>query len=405
MERLNDHTIQFDKYNELFRKAKLNFECKLQDKKTTDAFSSDNSERKKITFYSKNSLEERLPQHFSTGERTLICMFDFIMWLEVGQENISDKNAILFIDEFDAFLNPIQSAELIRNLNYLKTEIRIVLVSQKPTTIAQLSGDFSYFLASDKKIKESNQYEILKKLLKDTTDLSVYKSKQIYIFIEGYAEGIDSILYKKVLENIPGWKDKRTQVQFIPTGPREFIENIFQESLPKNFFGIVDNDGKGKIENEKIFTCSDYYSIENILFSPIVLYSCFEADGKHKYGETVEYTRILSDEYIRILSDLFVISTKEHNYNFEEEEEVKFIKLNSGDEDRVVTYKVLSFLVKKKIKFKTIKDFVKTWLRDRGVDVYSKSFMHWIIQNAKVIPLDLYEVFQKLLKKVTKGEY
>ncbi len=242
-------------------------------------------------------------------------------------------------------------------------------------------------------------------MLKDTTDLSVYKSKQIYIFIEGHAEGIDSILYKKVLENIPGWKDKRTQVQFIPTGPREFIENIFQESLPKNFFGIVDNDGKGKIENEKIFTCSDYYSIENILFSPIVLYSCFEADGKHKYGETVEYTRILSDEYIRILSDLFVISTKEHNYNFEEEEEIKFIKLNSVDEDRVVTYKVLSFLVKKKIKFKTIKDFVKTWLRDRGVDVYSKSFMHWIIQNAKVIPLDLYEVFQKLLKKVTKGEY
>lgn len=265
-------------------------------------------------------------EDLSSGEKT-------IFWLALrtfeSTNNIinreDSRTEVILLDEPDAHLHPQMIIDFFECLKKLNTHLNVsfILTTHSPTTVALLPNDNIYNLIED---YETGKYQAIKvkknaaisQLLEGVTQISVSpeNARQVYVENEN-----DSSIYTEIytlIKNRSEKLDKNISLNFITSAPQtaeselqKHITGVYGASEKVDVLikkingdgdcskvigtvkslidngsstarGIIDWDCKERSHptEVKVFAKDLAYSIENIVYDPISIYSflCYKRD-------------------------------------------------------------------------------------------------------------------------------
>lgn len=226
----------------------------------------------------------------SSGEKTLMCL---ALAMYNSEKEVGFPDLIL-MDEPDASLHPSMAKQFLRviqNIFVEKHNVKIIMVTHSPSTIALSPEDSIYVVVQDcnngEKIKKSSKDAALKILTAGVPSFSINYENRRQIFVESkydveYYEQLYNKLSPKlnpeISLNFISSGDSRTDKNGDPVANCEQVKQIVQtlrKSGNKFIFGVVDWDDTN-INGEGIFVLGyeKRYSIENYIFDPLLVVAC-----------------------------------------------------------------------------------------------------------------------------------
>ncbi|MFA7074177.1 MAG: AAA family ATPase, partial [Endomicrobiaceae bacterium] len=229
----------------------------------------------------------------SSGEKVLLSII--INIFSAIKKRIEPVKLIL-LDELDASLHPSMIQNLLNLLEKIfvkEYNIKVVLTTHSPTTVALADNKYLYYITSDsdnvKRIIKKDKDFILKKLAYGITTLSVsyINRKNIITESEYDAENLS-----KIYEILLASKDIESHISlnFIPSGVNgtdvsgdcnRVCKIVGKFDNYANVYGVIDWDLKNNTK-DKIFVLAENerYSIENCILDPLMIVCMLLLDNK-----------------------------------------------------------------------------------------------------------------------------
>lgn len=222
----------------------------------------------------------------SSGEQRIITLFIWIY--NTGHENRLPK--LMLLDEPDAHLHPSlakQFMDVIENILVKQFEVRVILTTHSPSTVAFVSSEFLFEMKHENPriiALESKDYGI--NLLTD--GLITVRPNNKFVLVEdkedsNYYNEVFKILKSKNLINIG------INVLFIPSSNesaglsggcsvvRKWVEKFVAQGVDNVFQGLLDFDNGTSSQDvqstEPNIHYVNRYSLENYLLDPIMIYA------------------------------------------------------------------------------------------------------------------------------------
>jgi len=232
-------------------------------------------------------------QDLSSGERVLVSL---VLWI-FNSEDLTTFPKILLLDEPDAHLHPEMVTKLLYVLYdvlYKKFNVKIVMTTHSPTTVALANEDCLYLVDNKKEgfefitqIEKDNALEILTEFL---PNLSIDYKNQKQVFCESptdvkYYQSIHNKFIAEVsdcykyyfIANSAG-KGNCSQVYSIVDQIRGFGNSTS--------FGIVDFDKNNQPKNAtKVHGINERWAVENFILDPFYIISLLYDLKKYKEVE------------------------------------------------------------------------------------------------------------------------
>ncbi len=223
----------------------------------------------------------------SSGEKTLMCLA-LAMYNSEKEMGFPD---LILMDEPDASLHPSMAKQflnIIQDVFVKKHNVKIIMVSHSPSTVALAPEDSIYVVAKEssggEKIKKSSKDTALKILTAGVPSFSINYENRRQIFVESrydveYYEQLYNKLSPKlnpeISLNFISSGDSRTDKNGDPVANCEQVKQIVQtlrKSGNKFIFGVIDWDNTNR-NDEGIFVLGyeKRYSIENYIFDPLLV--------------------------------------------------------------------------------------------------------------------------------------
>lgn len=223
----------------------------------------------------------------SSGEKTLMCL---ALAMYNSEKEVGFPDLVL-MDEPDASLHPSMAKQFlstIQNIFVEKHNVKIIMVTHSPSTVALAPEDSIYVVAKEcadnEKITKSSKDTALKILAAGVPSFSINYENRRQIFVESrydveYYEQLYNKLSPKlnpeISLNFISSGDSRTDKNGNPVANCEQVKHIVQtlrESGNKFIFGVVDWDSTN-INDDGIFVLGyqKRYSIENYIFDPLLV--------------------------------------------------------------------------------------------------------------------------------------
>ncbi|WP_433018940.1 ATP-dependent nuclease [Kribbella sp. CA-294648] len=215
----------------------------------------------------------------STGERVLMA----IATARYIGSKFSDEvqvPKVLLLDEADASLHPSMVKSLltvIQDLFIKQYGMRVILTTHAPSTVALAPEESLYILRdTSPRIQKTTADHAIKSLTTGISTLSVRVDNRRQVFVESEYD-------QEYLQHLFGiTKDylrSETSLEFIAVGRRdkgggcEAVVRLVKELRTAGVdtvSGVVDRDVRSTTP-EGIFYLADRYSIENLIFDPVLL--------------------------------------------------------------------------------------------------------------------------------------
>lgn len=219
------------------------------------------------------------PGDLSSGERVLLAV---AMSLFTGSRlsEAIELPRLLLLDEADASLHPsmVKSLLTVIELIFVKQYgVRVVITTHSPSTVALAPADSLFVMSrGTPKLRKASPDEALNLLTVGISALSVRLENRRQVFVESEH---DQAIYQDLFRIIKASLSSERSVEFIAAGKRDagggcdavkrFVADL-RGAGNTTILGIIDRD-KRKGAPESIFFLADRYSIENLLFDPLLL--------------------------------------------------------------------------------------------------------------------------------------
>ncbi|WP_251623061.1 ATP-dependent nuclease [Odoribacter lunatus] len=225
------------------------------------------TETGKFSLLIKDKGEENENDRFSINERSQGAkhFLSLILSLSLETKNQERKNELILIDEPEVHLHPSGIRDLAKELLKIGEDNFVFLATHSPFMIDKSHRERHFIVKKDKKattelkrIKDSDNI-IDDEVLREAFGIDVYRDllNPHRILVEG---ATDKVLLQKAL-NCLGHKDigitNGTGSNIITLASRINYENI-------SIFVLLDDDGDGKKDKEKILKIGGGYTEENV---------------------------------------------------------------------------------------------------------------------------------------------
>ncbi|MGI8720761.1 MAG: AAA family ATPase [Geodermatophilaceae bacterium] len=219
------------------------------------------------------------PGELSSGERVLLVV---ALSLYTGTRLMEaiQLPKLLLLDEADASLHPSMVKNLLSVIEEIFVKqygVTVMLTTHSPTTVALAPIDSLYLMSRfGVKLRQASIDEALAVLTSGLSTLSVRQENRRQIFVESeYDQGVFQDLYSV----LKGHVGSHCSAEFIAAGRRErsggcdTVKRLVAELRDAGIttvFGVVDRDNRQGSPSH-VYYIEDRYSIENLLFDPLLL--------------------------------------------------------------------------------------------------------------------------------------
>lgn len=268
----------WDSVNKMFDSMQVEYEIETSDISDLDNF--------RVFFVHKKSREKMVFSSLSSGEQviilTILSIFNFNSNFQIPK--------ILLMDECDAWLHPSMIKDFLKLIEEVfvnQKNIKVILTTHNPTTVALAPGDNIYVMTRGEELIESTTKDIALKILTEgVPSFSVNYENRRQVFVESpydvnYYERLYRILSSKLNPEISLYFIASGDVQKNEFGVGKNSCDIVKEitelmrGYHNNFiWGIIDWDrktAKPDCEYVKVLGWQQRYSIENYLFDPLLV--------------------------------------------------------------------------------------------------------------------------------------
>lgn len=221
----------------------------------------------------------------SSGERVLFSL----AFLLFNSQEAKRFPKLLLLDEPDAHLHPLMTAQLLnvlKNVLVEKYRVQIIMTTHSPSTVA-ISSEESVFLM-DAVIgfpQPVHKDFAIKSLLAGIPNVYVSYEDRRQVFVESEN---DVSFYDKLYKRIFPKLNQDVNINFISSGDSATDKNkqpisncdqvikitgILRESGNKHIYGIIDFDEGKNTGGDYLFVLGEgnRYSIENYIFDPLIV--------------------------------------------------------------------------------------------------------------------------------------
>jgi len=396
---LRQFDIDFKKRNEspldLINKAlsltSLTYRLKINASKSESSLRFYNSkEHLPILFDEENKVEKINFHDLSSGEKVLMSLA-----LKLYVDNQSkEKVKLILLDEPDAFLHPsmlMDFYKIVYDFFIKERDVRVILTTHKPTTIALApeNDDCEIFeLSKPTTIKPISKEYAVENLCEGL--ITVSKLTKI-VLLEGKD---DKPFYESIYQKLIREKKIAAQPSLVfAKGKSKDIVKHFVKELNENqnnFLGIIDRDQDELLKQTGVFQLKRY-SIENYLLDPIV--SFFTA--KKSFGGFKE---------LQIKRDQVAEVSKMDTQNLQKIADLVFAKIKQEKGWKTGRVEV-EFVNGHKL------NYPEWFFCERGKDLlpkfqnalstpssFNRDYLTTNLLISRMIPLDLLEMFNKLIE-------
>lgn len=219
------------------------------------------------------------PADLSSGERVLLAVAMSLFTGSSMSEAI-ELPKLLLLDEADASLHPSMVKSLLTVIEEIFVKqygVRVVITTHSPTTVALAPSDSIFVMSRDSpRLKQATTDEALKLLTVGLSSLSVSVDNRRQVFVESE---YDQEIYQDLFRIIKAKLATERSAEFIAAGKRgvgggcDAVKRLVADLRTAGnatILGIVDRDNRTGVP-AYIHHLSDRYSIENLLFDPLLL--------------------------------------------------------------------------------------------------------------------------------------
>jgi len=241
-----------------------------------------------ISLYHKNKAHSADLESLSSGEKTLLALAFYIYKLKYKRKMVA---SLLLLDEIDSSLHPSMSKRLINvlhNLFYDELNIKIILSTHSPSTVAFAPDSSLYIMKGDgdDRLFQCSRDVALKELTFGVPSFSINYENRRQIFVES---SYDVLYYEALYEIFKKEVNPEISLNFIASGDVQKDKNgggksscdqvititeLLRKAGNKFVWGIVDWDMRSQkpmCDHVKILGWEERYSIENFIFDPLLI--------------------------------------------------------------------------------------------------------------------------------------
>jgi energy-coupling factor transporter ATP-binding protein EcfA2 len=232
--------------------------------------------------------DEVRTEFLSSGEKTLLALaMSLYTGSQAGEAIRLPK--VLLLDEPDASLHPEMVQSLLRVARetfVARHNVKVLLTTHSATTVALAPEESLHVMRrdSDPRLKKaSNRDEALKSLTVGLSTLSVSIDNRRTVFVESeHDEGAYQELFRIVAPSL----QSEFSLDFVASGRGgqgncdavKYLVSNLRSAGNSNVWGIVDRDMRQGAADGIVFN-PERYSIENIVFDPLVFGAFLLRDG------------------------------------------------------------------------------------------------------------------------------
>ena len=338
----------------------------------------------------------------STGEQMFLRVLLVAFSNDLG---ILTKPDIILLDEIDSGLHPTMMKEflsLIKNIFLKELNVKVILTTHSPTTVALVDEDSLYLVAKDlPRLSKISKRDAISKLTSELPFLRVDYEVVKQVFVESEED-------EKVYRDIYGILFANNQINkdipltFIGSGVTatpnsgncESVKKFATELLSSgnaNVFGIIDYDNKnmGK-DNIFVIAESKKYSIETCILDPVLVGMYLIREKYHnKYslpfdtfiglsGATQQDFQCISDKIIDKLGfDTSKLVEIEYANGYKIQVSKEMMEFNGHDLEQMYKDKFVELKQERKLKNAIVQKVINEY--------------------SKYCPIDFVEVFNQII--------
>lgn len=217
------------------------------------------------------------PDSLSSGEKVIFSLF-VAMYTTHTQEHLP---SLILFDEPDAYLHPSLCSTMLRVIREVfvkEHNIKVIMTTHSPTTVAMLPETSLYCMKSGVMKKVTKQDAILA-LTAGLNTISVYYENVKQVFVEA---DNDNLFMTHVYHHAmtAGKLIKEVNLKFVNVGDDELggcstvkkVVNDLAGAENKTVYGIIDYDGNNCVSGRiKILGKGSRYAIDNYQVDPLVI--------------------------------------------------------------------------------------------------------------------------------------
>ena len=187
---------------------------------------------------------------------------------------------LLLLDEADASLHPSMVRSLLTVIEEVfvgKYGVRVILATHSPSTVALAPESALYVMSrTGKRLAKTTTDQAMKSLTVGISSLSVRLDNRRQIFVESE---YDQIIFQELFALLKGNVANERSAEFIAAGRRDVgggcdrvkaLVKDLRAAGSTTVSGIIDRDDRVGAP-EHIYFMEDRYSIENLVFDPLIL--------------------------------------------------------------------------------------------------------------------------------------
>ncbi|WP_417764805.1 AAA family ATPase [Shewanella chilikensis] len=224
----------------------------------------------------------------SSGE-TILASLATALFNDLSTTHQAKIPKLLLLDEVDAPLHPSQTKTLIKiikNTFVKKNNIRVILATHSPSTVAMADRSAVHIMKSDPPtIEYSGKERALDLLTAGVPTLALSFDNRKQVFVESYT---DAKRYDSIYSILKDSNFLACSISFIEVGGRQHqkfetnsgcdqvrrLVKELRQSGNKKVYGLIDWDLKNKAEDGIIVIGQgNSYSVENIIMDPLLVFA------------------------------------------------------------------------------------------------------------------------------------
>ena len=219
------------------------------------------------------------PIDLSSGERVLLSVA-LSLYTGTKLNDVIELPRILLLDEADASLHPSMVKSLltvIQDVFVAEFGVRVILATHSPSTVALAPEESLYVMSSSApRLAKATTDQALKMLTVGMSSLSVKIENRRQVFVESE---YDQAVYQALYPLLKGHIKNDRSAEFIAVGRRSVgggcdmvIRLVAELRAAGNdtIYGIIDRDHRDQMP-EYVYCVDDRYTIENLVFDPLLL--------------------------------------------------------------------------------------------------------------------------------------
>lgn len=217
----------------------------------------------------------------SSGEKTFLSLLFSVFGARYSETNTLFPD-VLLLDEFDAFLHPSLTKQMLKILIETvvkKFNMKVILVTHSPSTVA-LAPEESIFIMprnEPRRLDKVSKDEALSILTEGVPTLSIDYKNRRFVFVEGET---DELFYGTVYEKLKSRPELEKSISFIASGVgqggnlntvKQLVKSMINNEN-KNIYGIIDWDSDEKNKSSHhVFVNGENKrdNVESYIYDPI----------------------------------------------------------------------------------------------------------------------------------------